>query len=44
VAAALPWMSSQTTLNATAVALFGAPSGSTATFGLTCCPALSALA
>ena len=32
VAAALPWMSSHTTVKATAVALLGAPSGSTETF------------
>src|SRR5215475_21486 len=44
VAAALPWMSSQTTVKATAVVLPGAPSGSTDTLGTICWPALLALA
>ncbi len=44
VAAALPWTSSHTTENATAVVLPGAPSGSTATRGRVCWPSALALA
>ena len=44
VAGELPWMSSHTTENATAVGLFGAPSGSTATLGWICWPSVFALA
>src|SRR6266540_1321019 len=44
VAAAVPWMSSHTTVKATAVVLPGAPSGSTDTLGDSCWPAVLALA
>ena len=41
---AVPWMSSQTTENATVDGLAGTPSGSTATLGRIWLPAASALA